>query len=229
MSAISPSFADGILVCPTGGGNVVGVDIAAQSLLWGYRYGRHRAIRGRSVAFAGGGADSNGQQTSRWSDATATIAEGHVVITPVESDSLYCLNLADGALAWDPLPQQDGPLRGQHLSWQDRSGRPARGAHRPSCRRRSGLGRANHRVFRRRHPQWPWIRQWQSVLCPPQQRGSHGDRSGRRQGRPSLQVAGRLCARKPGLPRRKGDLPRLGWCTRFSARRTPSARRSAAA
>ena len=30
-----------------------------------------------------------------------------MVITPVETDSLYCLNLADGTLAWDPLPQQD--------------------------------------------------------------------------------------------------------------------------
>ena len=29
-----------------------------------------------------------------------------MVITPIESDSLYCLNLADGSLAWDPLPQQ---------------------------------------------------------------------------------------------------------------------------
>ena len=43
----------------------------------------------------------------RWFDATATIADGRVVITPVEADSLYCLNLADGTLAWDPLLQRD--------------------------------------------------------------------------------------------------------------------------
>ena len=44
---------------------------------------------------------------THWCDPTATIADGRVVITPVEADSLYCLNLADGTLAWDPLPQAD--------------------------------------------------------------------------------------------------------------------------
>ena len=40
---ISPSYADGILVCPTGGGAVVSVDLATQSLLWGCRFGRKKA------------------------------------------------------------------------------------------------------------------------------------------------------------------------------------------
>ena len=36
---ISPSYADGILVCPTSTGALVAVDLATRSLLWGYRYG----------------------------------------------------------------------------------------------------------------------------------------------------------------------------------------------
>ena len=44
LSGMSPSYADGILVCPTGGGAVVSVDLATQSLLWGSRYGRSRAF-----------------------------------------------------------------------------------------------------------------------------------------------------------------------------------------
>ncbi len=34
----SPSFSDGILVCPTSAGAVVAVDISTRSLLWGYQY-----------------------------------------------------------------------------------------------------------------------------------------------------------------------------------------------
>ena len=32
----SPSYADGVLVCPTAAGAVVGVDLATRSLVWGY-------------------------------------------------------------------------------------------------------------------------------------------------------------------------------------------------
>ena len=35
-SGASPSYADGILVCPTSAGAVVGVELATRSLLWGY-------------------------------------------------------------------------------------------------------------------------------------------------------------------------------------------------
>ena len=37
-----PSFADGVMVCPTSAGAVVAVDIANRSLLWGYQYPRTR-------------------------------------------------------------------------------------------------------------------------------------------------------------------------------------------
>ncbi|MGA2799007.1 MAG: PQQ-binding-like beta-propeller repeat protein, partial [Thermoguttaceae bacterium] len=36
MSGISPSYADGILVCPTSTGALVAVELATRSLLWGY-------------------------------------------------------------------------------------------------------------------------------------------------------------------------------------------------
>ena len=120
LFGLSPSYADGILVCPTGGGAVVSVDLGSQSLLWGYRYGRVKFARrgggrrGARVVVWGGPAAAFGNdpmfnvlQTIRWFDATATIADGRVVITPIEADSLYCLNLADGTLAWDPLPRED--------------------------------------------------------------------------------------------------------------------------
>ena len=46
-AGLSPSYADGILVCPTGAGGVVAVDLATRSLRWGYRYSHERT--GNSV------------------------------------------------------------------------------------------------------------------------------------------------------------------------------------
>ena len=36
----------------------------------------------------------------RWSESTATIVDGRVLVTPVDFDQLYCLNLLDGQLQW---------------------------------------------------------------------------------------------------------------------------------
>ena len=43
----------------------------------------------------------------RWTDATATVSEGRVVVTPVESDHLHCLDLVSGQVAWAPLERGD--------------------------------------------------------------------------------------------------------------------------
>ena len=41
----------------------------------------------------------------RWADATATIADGRVLLTPAESDQLYCLDLLTGQTVWEPQPR----------------------------------------------------------------------------------------------------------------------------
>jgi outer membrane protein assembly factor BamB len=98
----TPSFADGVLVCPTSGGAVVGIDITTRSLLWGYQYPRaqqfpsERFVNGRLTVFPG----SERKGNERWTDATVTIADGHVLLTPVETDQLYCLSLPDGKELW---------------------------------------------------------------------------------------------------------------------------------
>ena len=40
----SPSFSDGVLVCPTSAGAIVAVDLTSRSLLWGYQYPRGQQI-----------------------------------------------------------------------------------------------------------------------------------------------------------------------------------------
>ena len=38
LAGVSPSYSDGILVCPTASGAIIAVDLTTRSLLWGYRY-----------------------------------------------------------------------------------------------------------------------------------------------------------------------------------------------
>ncbi|MCA9267279.1 MAG: PQQ-binding-like beta-propeller repeat protein, partial [Planctomycetales bacterium] len=38
LGGASPSFSDGVLICPTSAGAVIAVDVAKRSLLWGYQY-----------------------------------------------------------------------------------------------------------------------------------------------------------------------------------------------
>ena len=102
LAGASPSYADGVLVCPTSAGAVVGVDLATRSLLWGYRYGgpadssrSARLMALRAARYVGT------ESQNRWLDATAIVAGGRVLVAPVESDALHCLNLIDGQLLWE--------------------------------------------------------------------------------------------------------------------------------
>jgi outer membrane protein assembly factor BamB len=101
-SGLSPSYADGVLVCPTSASAIVGVDLAARSLVWGYQYVQYPSLNGRRdrgmlnarASYAGGAA------MPHWLDAGVSIVDGRVLATPQESDSLHCLNLSNGKLLW---------------------------------------------------------------------------------------------------------------------------------
>ncbi len=101
MSGGSPSFAEGVLVCPTSAGAIVAVDLANRSLLWGFRYlkedknARYSSWQRRAMF------NRNAQPSSeRWADASVTIAGGRVIATPVETDEIYCLDLLTGKALW---------------------------------------------------------------------------------------------------------------------------------
>jgi outer membrane protein assembly factor BamB len=99
-SGSTPSFADGVLVCPTTAGAIVGLDLSTRSLLWGYKYprppGAGERMGGRNPIYDPGQRGA----TDRWVDASITTADGHVLATPIETDELYCLRLADGQELW---------------------------------------------------------------------------------------------------------------------------------
>jgi len=102
LTGVSPSYADGILVCPTSTGALVAVKLATRSLLWGYPYGHDnqadQVMEGYGVA---------GPPTNHAVDAGICVADGRVLVTPIDSDSLHCLNLIDGELLWKHKRQDD--------------------------------------------------------------------------------------------------------------------------
>ena len=104
-TGVGPSYADGILICPTSAGAVVAVDIANRALVWGYEYSHTQQVPTPAMMAVRGGMVVNAYSNQsymgdRWSDATATLADGCVILTPIESDQLFCLSLLDGKLLW---------------------------------------------------------------------------------------------------------------------------------
>ncbi len=103
LAGATPSLAEGVLVCPTSAGAVVAVDPLTRSILWGREYpvttdrGRIRQWRVAGIRALGGRA---GIEQSSPVDASATIAAGRLLLAPVESDDLYCLELRSGQLLW---------------------------------------------------------------------------------------------------------------------------------
>ncbi|MBU4272850.1 MAG: PQQ-binding-like beta-propeller repeat protein, partial [Planctomycetes bacterium] len=102
-TGVSPSYADGVLVCPTSTGAVVGVELATRSLLWGYCYHQDQNNaynNGLPFVLVGPSAD-------RWIDGAVAIRDGRVFVTPQDSNRLYCLNLIDGELLWKSQRKND--------------------------------------------------------------------------------------------------------------------------
>lgn len=103
IAGASPSYSDGVLICPTSAGAVVAVDLTTRALLWGYQYPRavDPTYQNRMMQFRFGGMPINeASENDRWADASVTVAEGRVLLTPIESPNIHCLNLLDGTLQW---------------------------------------------------------------------------------------------------------------------------------
>lgn len=102
LQAATPSYDAGILVCPTGAGAVIGIDLARNALAWAYRYPTNldpmRAFRRRQA--------SPRKAEEKWIDSAVTIVDGRVLLTPPESNFLHCLDLVTGNLLWKKPREQ---------------------------------------------------------------------------------------------------------------------------
>lgn len=97
LAGATPSLADGVLICPTSAASVVAVDLSQRKLLWGYRY--PTSIQ-RTPGNWYGYTQPQRPIGSHWVDASATIAQGRVLLTPPESEELICLDMLTGKPAW---------------------------------------------------------------------------------------------------------------------------------
>jgi RNA polymerase sigma factor (sigma-70 family) len=94
------AHADGVLVCPTNDGTVIGFDLARRKTLWTYKY------RDKEPAPDG--------VLPMWRAFAPVLVGGKVFLTPPDSDWLYCLGLRDGKLAWKVKREGDLYLGGVH-------------------------------------------------------------------------------------------------------------------
>src|SRR5262249_3862865 len=113
------AYGDGILVCPTNAGAILGVDLLTHSLVWAkpYREGTQAAaepqprMNGRFIVRGGVMMQQQFIQhlSPDWKASAPVIQDGKVVFTAPDGSSIYCLNLRDGSTVWK-ANRSDGDL-----------------------------------------------------------------------------------------------------------------------
>jgi outer membrane protein assembly factor BamB/predicted negative regulator of RcsB-dependent stress response len=102
LAGDNPSYASGLIVCPTSAGVVAAVDPSSRTLRWEYRYRINVAedLPDPRMLWADEPLYTGIDESNRWLDSAPTIAEESVLLTPRDSNELHCLNLADGKARW---------------------------------------------------------------------------------------------------------------------------------
>ncbi|HYT94524.1 MAG TPA: hypothetical protein VEL76_37765, partial [Gemmataceae bacterium] len=107
------AYGEGILVCPTNAGEILGVDLMSRALAWSYPY-RQTPPNPLSM-------QTNPQfqfqppqrptalTYANWKVSPPIIADGKVVFTAPDSVSVHCISLRDGTPIWS-VRQQDNDL-----------------------------------------------------------------------------------------------------------------------
>src|SRR5205823_383687 len=111
------SYGEGILVCPTNAGMVLGVDLLSHTLVWAYDY-RDKNLPAAQPAAGGfgpmGGAFPAGRvviaapgvmpqaagqatQAAEWKVTAPIVVQGRVVFTAPDGSAVHCVNLRDGS------------------------------------------------------------------------------------------------------------------------------------
>lgn len=110
VNGVHLAYSEGILVCPTNAGEVLGVDLMSRSLAWAYPY-RERSPEERingnpniiNRPFINPGVPSNLATTvtlAKWKSTPPAVVDGKIVFTAPDADSVHCINLHDGTPRW---------------------------------------------------------------------------------------------------------------------------------
>ena len=98
---------DGILVCPTNSGAVVGIDLMSRRILWGHVYKENAAPPAMAKAQAGVPIMIGGRFVApdplprdRWRASAPVVVGGRVLVSGFDAEAIDCLDLRTGTLAW---------------------------------------------------------------------------------------------------------------------------------
>lgn len=106
-AGLTPVLSGQILVCPTGDGTLIGVDIVSRAIQWVAEYSSPSPAYPSDAnpwRFAGQGPPSLSLDRmltrDRWLDSVPLIDGRHVLFTPFDDKELYCFDLVDGTILW---------------------------------------------------------------------------------------------------------------------------------
>jgi outer membrane protein assembly factor BamB len=106
LHAAHVAYGEGILVCPTNAGAIVGVDLRSMTIAWAHIYRVDKPadqeeekqllmmrgrLRGELPAIPAG---------SEWKNTAPVVVDGKVIFTAPDSTFLHCLSVKDGSLLW---------------------------------------------------------------------------------------------------------------------------------
>jgi outer membrane protein assembly factor BamB len=97
--ALSPTIADGVILCPTGAGAVVTVDLLSRSLQWGATYRTtqtNAANQFRGGAFGVPTLAEFQPLARRWEDNAMIADRGRLIVSPPDSEVMFCRDTLTG-------------------------------------------------------------------------------------------------------------------------------------
>jgi outer membrane protein assembly factor BamB len=106
IQVVRPVYADGVLVCPTNAGVVLGIDLLDRGLAWAYPY-ETEALTQSEPAEGRRGRASPPHVVAEWQVPATAIEQGRVVVAAPDERSIHCLGLRDGSLLWKVTRAED--------------------------------------------------------------------------------------------------------------------------
>ena len=103
VGRISPCSADGLIICPTLSGLVVAFDPEQQRLAWTSSYRTMMAARPITRSIFRGPQQVNAanvESPDRWRHDSMVVQAGRIVMTPLDSQQLICLDAVSGNTLW---------------------------------------------------------------------------------------------------------------------------------
>ena len=118
MHGLSPSYAGGLLICPTADGMLVAVDPLRRRVEWFQQYQSRslttdpRVARMIQIRMNGGRMGNEAQldtmvQERRWFDTNPVLTAGRILLPTPDNHMLYCLEMETGKTLWE-RPRGEG-------------------------------------------------------------------------------------------------------------------------